>query len=190
MFLDENCWPVTRDSGIITKIENERPSKNGPFIMFEITDKMSGITRRIQAWQQAYQLLKYGVYKLGSDVCVDGYLHFYDGYNDKKAIAIKTKNIYNSGSKATVRIKITSDWFKGHSVGKDIQAFSGKIILPEGHNSGLVVHVYMNRCDVLWRQVKKGAIVDVTGTYHISKEPVGDRIILNNISAIEEVQDV
>lgn len=183
-------WGKTYDEGTILFIDKDRSSKNGPFTIFSIRDKVTNEIKRIQAWDQAYKDLKNEVYYIGSSVCVPGWVHYFTDKNGCRQVRIKTDTILPQGGKINIRLKVTSDWYKGESVGKDIHAFSGKPISgDENITNSLVVRCYMSRYSVLWRHVTKGNIIDVTGTYNIEEDETGSRIVINNVQDIKEVSN-
>lgn len=184
-------WGKTYDEGTILYVDKDHTSKNGPFTIIKLRDKVTNEIKRIQAWDQAYRDLKNGVYYVGSNVCVPGWVHYYIDKNDSKQVRIKTEHIFPQGGRICIRLKVTSDWYKGESVGKDIHAFSGRpIVGDEKISNSLVVRCYMPRTNVLWRKVIKGNIIEVNGTYNIEEDDIGSRIVINNVHNIEEIPNV
>ena len=189
-------WGITQDEGNIIYISNDYQSKNGPFKIFHIIDKKTREIKRFQGWDKAYTALKNDIFYVGCNVSVSGWVHYYIDDNGNRQVRVKTDHILPvegecRTGKIKMRLQVTSEWYKGVSHGKEIQAFSGKPIhggekVPES----LVVRCYMLRTNVDWRGIKKGAIVDVEGPYSIEEDESGSRIVIQDVQFMKEIVNV
>lgn len=187
----ETGWGTTRDEGTITRIYDEKQSKNGPFFIFQMRDKATGDLKRIQAWGNAYWDLKNENFYVGSNVIVPGYVHYYkDEKTNTRQVRVKTQRIYPQGGTLNIKLLVTSDWYKGEMPDSTIQAFSGKPIYNGDRlTDSLVVRCYMSRYNPLWRLVKKGSTLNVTGIYKVDEDETGSRLVITDVLDIEEVKD-
>lgn len=186
----ETGWGITHDEGTITRIYDEKHSTNGPFFIFQMRDKSTGELKRVQAWGQAYWDLKNEKFYVGSNVFVPGYVHYYkDEKTNTRQVRVKTQNIYPSGGRLNIKLLVTSDWYKGAMPSNEIQAFSGKPIYNGGRlTDSLVVRCYMPTSNPLWRLVKKGSLLLVTGIYKIEEDETGSRLIMTDVLDIQEIK--
>lgn len=186
----QDGWGITRDEGIITRIYDEKQSANGPFLIFQMRDKGTGELKRIQAWGNAYWDLKQENFYVGSNVFVPGYVHYYkDEKTNTRQVRVKTQNIYPAGGRLNIKLLVTSDWYKGEMPDNTIHAFSGKPIYKGDRlTDSLVVRCYMPRTSVLWRKVKKGALLNVTGIYKVEEDETGSRLVMTDVLDITEIK--
>ena len=184
-------WGQTYDEGTIIHIDRDHQSKNGPFTIINIRDKITNEIKRIQVWEQAYRDIKNEVYYIGSNVSIPGYVHYYVDKNDNKQVRVKTKHIFPQGGRIKIRLKVTSECYKGESLESGIWAFSGKpFVGNEKISDTLVVRCFMPNTSILWRKVKKGSFIEVDGIYQILEDNIGSRITISNVFHIEEIRDV
>ena len=92
--------------------------------------------------------------------------------------------IYDTSNFIEAKLRVNSEWLKGVSKGKDVWQFAGKDL----NGNGLMVHCSVNRNSILMRNVAKGSLVNVKGSFYINKENAGDRLNID-VESMEVINE-